>query len=525
MSTGNPLEQLRRRMQSHASPAAFASLAEEHRRAGRFADAIAVCREGLERYPGYVSARVTLGRALLDSGDPATAVEELEQAVAQAPDNLAAARALESAHVARGSAPPAPPLTPVVDLPLHETGDANGVQLDDALTGRHATGVDGPQEFGLTPDWSMPDAPSPAVESAGPADSDAGQSLWGDAAGEWATDAAATASEATAWTVDADETLEAFAHADAPTMSFTRPHEQGDEPAGIWPIPAASTDGAPVYTWADPPADGDWGPAASDAATVEAPLEATWVDESVPAAMSDDGATDVLATDPSDAPASAAAVEGDEYWGPHVGAPADETPAPFVGWGSEAPQADTSPSPWAAGADASSDEWAVHDGPSAAWALASPEEAGADSTPFKDLLDEAPAPALADEWPSDLEASPLADEPEASREAALAPPLEPEVDTAADVVAAAPDGRQDEAWAGSVRSALDEVFALAGQSDPGEPPAPSSPVVRAAMEDAAVEAAIEDTALDEETAPFALAALQQMLESVRARRAALHERS
>ena len=64
MTTGNPLDQLRRRMQTHATPTAFAALAEEHRRAGRLADAVAVCREGLERYPAYVSGRVTLGRAL-----------------------------------------------------------------------------------------------------------------------------------------------------------------------------------------------------------------------------------------------------------------------------------------------------------------------------------------------------------------------------------------------------------------------------------------------------------------------------
>ena len=105
MSTGNPLEQLRRRMQSHATPTAFAALAEEHRRAGRLAEAVAVCREGLERYPAYVSGRVTLGRALLDSGDAMAAVTELEHAVAQSPDNLAAARALETARAALGDVP------------------------------------------------------------------------------------------------------------------------------------------------------------------------------------------------------------------------------------------------------------------------------------------------------------------------------------------------------------------------------------------------------------------------------------
>ena len=53
MPTANPLEQLRRRMLSHAPPAAFAALAEEHRRAGRLAEAIAVCRDGLQRDPTY----------------------------------------------------------------------------------------------------------------------------------------------------------------------------------------------------------------------------------------------------------------------------------------------------------------------------------------------------------------------------------------------------------------------------------------------------------------------------------------
>ncbi|MBA2355527.1 MAG: tetratricopeptide repeat protein, partial [Acidobacteria bacterium] len=130
MSTANPLEQLRRRMQPQATPAAFAALAEEHRRAGRLAEAIAVCREGLERYPTYVSARVTLGRALLDSGEVFDALGELERAVGQAPDNLAAVRALEAARVARADQPaerveesavfevPAFAAAPLEDLPL-----------------------------------------------------------------------------------------------------------------------------------------------------------------------------------------------------------------------------------------------------------------------------------------------------------------------------------------------------------------------------------------------------------------------
>ena len=164
MSTGNPLEQLRRRMQTHATPTAFVALAEEHRRAGRFGEAIAVCRDGLERYPAYVSARVTLGRALLDSGDVATAVAELEHAVAQSPDNLAAARALEAALAALGDVPrDADPVSPaahdytlIPDLPLREA-DAPVPPLPASLVGQAlGVGADGPQEFGLGPDWSIP---------------------------------------------------------------------------------------------------------------------------------------------------------------------------------------------------------------------------------------------------------------------------------------------------------------------------------------------------------------------------------
>lgn len=108
MATANPLDELRRRIGHGAAPGAFAALAEEHRRAGRLDEAVAVCREGLERYPTYVSARVTLGRALLDLGDVPGAIGELGHAVEQAPDNLAAARALETA---RALAPPPAPET------------------------------------------------------------------------------------------------------------------------------------------------------------------------------------------------------------------------------------------------------------------------------------------------------------------------------------------------------------------------------------------------------------------------------
>jgi tetratricopeptide repeat protein len=89
----NPrIDDLRRRLGKE--PRLFAQLAEELRKEGELAEAIRVCREGLSRSPNYPSARITLGRALLDSGSTAAARTELETALKGAPDNILAGRLL-----------------------------------------------------------------------------------------------------------------------------------------------------------------------------------------------------------------------------------------------------------------------------------------------------------------------------------------------------------------------------------------------------------------------------------------------
>jgi tetratricopeptide (TPR) repeat protein len=92
------IEDLERRVHADPTSVAFAALAEEYRRAGRFREAVDTCRAGLMRHPVYVSARVTLGRALLDSGDLDGARAELEAVLTVAPDNLAAIRGLADIH-------------------------------------------------------------------------------------------------------------------------------------------------------------------------------------------------------------------------------------------------------------------------------------------------------------------------------------------------------------------------------------------------------------------------------------------
>lgn len=73
--------------------------AEQLRRSGNPAAAADLCRDALARFPGYLSARVTLGWALLDLGRLKEAREEFETVHRVAPDNFAAIRGLAQLHV------------------------------------------------------------------------------------------------------------------------------------------------------------------------------------------------------------------------------------------------------------------------------------------------------------------------------------------------------------------------------------------------------------------------------------------
>jgi tetratricopeptide (TPR) repeat protein len=97
------IEELRRRVESDPASIAFAQLAEEFRRAGRYDDAVRVCRGGLSKHPTYLSARVTLGRALIELGRCDEAQAELEYVLRAAPENLAAIRGLGEIHQRQGN--------------------------------------------------------------------------------------------------------------------------------------------------------------------------------------------------------------------------------------------------------------------------------------------------------------------------------------------------------------------------------------------------------------------------------------
>ena len=102
MADNQRIEDLRRRVQKDPASIAFAQLAEELRRAHRLPEAVEVCRAGLALHPSYLSARVTLGRTLVELNELEHAEEELNIVLRSAPENLAAMRGLGEIYLRRG---------------------------------------------------------------------------------------------------------------------------------------------------------------------------------------------------------------------------------------------------------------------------------------------------------------------------------------------------------------------------------------------------------------------------------------
>jgi tetratricopeptide (TPR) repeat protein len=152
--TENPrIEELRRRVQSDPTSIAFAALAEEYRRAGRYEEAIEVCRGGLMRHPAYISARVTLGRALLEVNKLDEAASELEQVLKIAPENLTATRTLTEIVARRGAQPS------VVAEAVPQPGQKSGFEKD-LMAGLARVGVPGPESAPVPPPATVQPVPT-----------------------------------------------------------------------------------------------------------------------------------------------------------------------------------------------------------------------------------------------------------------------------------------------------------------------------------------------------------------------------
>ena len=138
MADSPRIVELKRRVQGDPASIAFAALAEEYRRAERYQEAIDTCAAGLIRHPSYLSAHVTLGRALMELGRLQEAQQELEFVLKLAPENLAAIRGLAEIHHRLGDEqghPPIVPPPPVVEPAPAETIEPISVAEVQAASG------------------------------------------------------------------------------------------------------------------------------------------------------------------------------------------------------------------------------------------------------------------------------------------------------------------------------------------------------------------------------------------------------
>jgi tetratricopeptide (TPR) repeat protein len=77
---------------------AFAQLADLYRKAGRTREAVALCRDGLARYPHYTTARLILAKALAADGQLAAALVELNAILEVSPKDVQCHRLASEVH-------------------------------------------------------------------------------------------------------------------------------------------------------------------------------------------------------------------------------------------------------------------------------------------------------------------------------------------------------------------------------------------------------------------------------------------
>lgn len=101
-ATNPKIEELRFKLKTDPKSRLFYQLAEELRKSGQHDEAEQVLRSGLQVYPTYLAAWVSLGRTLRDKKNDGAAVEALNKALQLDPGNVVAARLLGDAYLALG---------------------------------------------------------------------------------------------------------------------------------------------------------------------------------------------------------------------------------------------------------------------------------------------------------------------------------------------------------------------------------------------------------------------------------------
>lgn len=86
------------RLARDPSSLAFAQLADLYRKVGRAEEAVALCREGLARYPHYTTARLILAKAHLAGGQLELALGEIEIILQSSPKDVQCHRLAAEVH-------------------------------------------------------------------------------------------------------------------------------------------------------------------------------------------------------------------------------------------------------------------------------------------------------------------------------------------------------------------------------------------------------------------------------------------
>jgi Tetratricopeptide repeat len=157
----NPrIDDLRRRLEKEPGSRLFAQLAEELRKAGDLDEAVRLSLEGLQKHPSYPSARMTLGRCLLDKGDLGGARREFESVVKSAPDNILAGRFLAESLEGLGDLKSA----------VQQYRAVLRLAPGDGLVAQRLAGVEARLAASPSPPAMAPVSPAPGEEGSGPSD-------------------------------------------------------------------------------------------------------------------------------------------------------------------------------------------------------------------------------------------------------------------------------------------------------------------------------------------------------------------
>jgi len=142
--TDDEIRRYEARLAQNPTSPAFAALAEAYRRAGRTAEAIALCRTGLERFPHYATARFVLAKAHVDQGELEAGRREIEQLLALEPDHEPALRLAVDLCLRQGEAPRALDyLRHLVDLDPADRAAQSRLRVLEAAIGTPPPGADG----------------------------------------------------------------------------------------------------------------------------------------------------------------------------------------------------------------------------------------------------------------------------------------------------------------------------------------------------------------------------------------------